>query len=339
MKQQYIQVMKERGYEQEWEREPYIFTRNEGKECYVVLLLERGLSVAQLQEKRRQLEGHYSARGYDRIYQLCIICHNNGMFSEELLALVSQAPNVWLFAADQNRMYQYENQPLEFDGLCHGLEAIPTEPKLSPLSFHKKEFPYVTVVLVLVNVVCFLVPVWMGQHEKWLDEGGNYWGFVFGKGEAYRLWTYMFLHVDVRHLFNNMIGVLGFGLLLEPMLGHVKYAVIYLGSGLGSGLLSFLIELIRENHVLSVGASGAVFGLTGALLAMVLFRKKQVPWLSVRRILFLIVISLYSGFATPGVDNIGHIGGLLAGFLLTALINFVSSLFPEGHPFNRNNCT
>lgn len=339
MKQQYIQVMKARGYEQEWEQEPYIFTRSEGEECYVVLLLEKALTLELLQQKRQQLEQHYSARGYCRVYQLCIICQKDGLFSEELPALAAQAPNVWLFAADRNRMYQYENQPLEFDGLCRMFETMPVETKKAAFPFTKETFPYVTLVLVLINVVCYIFPVLTGQHEKWLDAGGNYWAAVFEQGEGYRLWTHMFLHINLGHLFNNMLTLCAFGLLLEPAEGHVKYAIIYLGAGFSSGILSFLVELIRMNHVNSIGASGAVFGLAGALLALALFRKDKVPGLSARRMVFLVAISLYSGFTTPKVDNIGHIGGLLAGFLLMIVINFVSSLFPEGHPFNRNNCT
>lgn len=339
MKQQYIQVMKERGYEQEWEQEPYIFSRSEAKECYVVLLLDQGLSVEQLQKKRQQLEQHYLFRGYTRVYQLCIICQRDGMFSEELLTLTTQAPNVWFFAEDQNRMYQYENQPLEFDGLSGMFEALPVETKHIDRLFAKESFPYVTLVLVLINVFCFLFPMVTGQHETWIDAGGNYWGAVFEQGEGYRLWTYMFLHINLGHLFNNMLSLCAFGLLLEPVLGHVRYAIIYFGSGFASGLLSFLVELIRMNRVNSVGASGAIFGLTGALLALVLFWKDKVPWISVRRVVFLVVISLYGGFATPKVDNIGHIGGLLAGFLLMTVVYFVGSLFPKGHPFNQNNCT
>ena len=152
MKQQYIQVMKERGYEQEWEQEPYIFTRSEAGECYVVLLWDQALSGERLQQKRQQLEQHYSFRGYTRVYQLCIICQKDGMFSEELLTLAAQASNVWLFAEDQNRMYQYENQPLEFDGLSSMFEALPVEPKSMGLSFKKERFPYVTLVVYRIHI-------------------------------------------------------------------------------------------------------------------------------------------------------------------------------------------
>ena len=104
------------------------------------------------------------------------------MFSEELLTLAAQASNVWLFAEDQNRMYQYENQPLEFDGLSSMFEALPVEPKSMGLSFKKERFPYVTLVLVLINVFCFFFPMIAGQHNAWIDAGGNYWEYVFDQG-------------------------------------------------------------------------------------------------------------------------------------------------------------
>lgn len=339
MKKQYVQVMKKRGYRQEWVKEPYIFTRNEALECYVVLLTEQALSEELLQKKRQQLEEYYFAQGYSQVYQLCIICQKDGVFSEELLALVEQAPNVWLIAEDQNRVYQYEHQPLEFDGLCQMFEGLPPGQKQPILPFTKESFPYVTLILVLINVFCFLFPMLTGQHEAWIDAGGNYWAAVLEQREAYRLWSYMFLHLDVRHLFNNMLVLCAFGMLLEPVLGHGKYGVLYLSAGFVSGILSFLVNLVWVEHVISIGASGAVFGLAGALLALALFRKNRVPGLSARRMILLVMISLYSGYTTPRVDNVGHIGGLLTGFVLMLIISFVESLFPADHPFNRNNCT
>lgn len=340
MKQQYIKVMKAKGYEQDWKKEPYIFTRREGEECYVVLLVEQALSVELLQQKRQVLEQYYSDQGCRRVYQLCIICWKDGLFSDELLTLAAQAFNVWLLAGDQNRMYQFEHQPLEFDGLCQSFESVPAEQKKGFfIRYNRKTFPYVTVALVLVNLFCFFYPMMTGQHRDWLDAGGQYWVWILEEREAYRLWTHIFLHVDVSHLFNNMLTLCAFGLFMEPTLGHIKYTILYFSSGLASGILSFLVELMRDNHVNAVGASGAIFGLAGALLALVLFRKDKVPWISVRRVVFLIIVSLYEGFVTPKVDNIGHLGGLLAGFLLMIVINFVDSLFQPARQPKGNNST
>lgn len=328
MRQQYIQVMKTKGYEQEWEKEPYIFTRMEGEECYVVLLVEQALSAELLSQKRQWLEKYYSARGSTRVYQLCIICQPDGLFSDELLALAAQASNVWLFAEYENRMYQYEHQPLEFDGLCQSFETSQPEQKMRHMPpITKKNFPYVTLVLVLTNIFCFVFPMMTGQHKEWIDAGGEYWVRILEDGEVYRVWTHMFLHVDLGHLFVNMLSLCLLGYVMELEWGHIKYAVIYLGSGLGSGVISFLVELMRMNYVLAVGASGAIFGLYGALLALTLFQKDKASWISTRWLVFLIALSLYDGFVKTNVSNIGHIGGLLTGFLLMTVIIFAESLF------------
>lgn len=317
MKQQYIQALIAQGYEQKWSKEPYIFTRMQGEECYVVLLLEREVSAERLQEKRQQLEQHYRMQGFSYVYQLCIVCRKEAMFSQGLLELVEKAPNVWLFTEDQNRMFRYEHQPMEFDGLCGILEALPVE-RRNPLPFTVKTAPWVTLILIIVNLYCYLVPLLTGHYTEWIEAGMNYRPLVLEQGQLYRLFTHMFLHGSWEHLFNNMLVLCVLGLYLEPVLGHIRYSIIYLGSGIAGGLLSACMQFSGHG---SVGASGAIFGLSGALLALVLFWKGKIPGLSVRRVIFMCIASLYGGFTSTNVDNAAHVGGLIAGFLLLIFTN------------------
>lgn len=153
-----------------------------------------------------------------------------------------------------------------------------------------------------------------------MNAGALGWYFVMEEGEWYRLFTSMFLHMDGSHLFNNLL-VLGYiGSWVERELGSWRYGVLYLGSGLLAGCTSMLYNMVQNDYVVSVGASGAVFGTIGALLYLVLVQKRRKVQYNKRQIAFMAFFSLYGGFASQGVDNAAHIGGFVAGFALAGLL-------------------
>lgn len=260
MKDVYAQIMRGRGYRQEWQKEPYIFTRRTGEECYVVMLLERPAQPELLNRKRQQLEQYYGIQGYIRIYQLCILIQPNGMFSEGCLQLVNTSTNVWLYAEDQKRMFCYENQPLEFDGLSGAFDHISSSDGCRQALFTCKSAPWVTLGLILINAGCFFIPILLGQYDVWIRAGMDSRELVFGQGQIYRLFTSMFLHGGWDHLLNNMLVLAVLGMYLEPVLGHLRYTGIYLLSGIGAAVFSATLSVGGQG---SIGASGAIFGLTG----------------------------------------------------------------------------
>ncbi len=133
----------------------------------------------------------------------------------------------------------------------------------------------------------------------------------------------MFLHTDVRHLFSNMIVLYYVGEIVERKLGHLRYAVLYLLSGIAGDVLSMGYELLRNDYYSSVGASGAVFGVQGALLLLVILHRGRLESLSAGRVAFVIAFSLYCGFTSSNVNNAAHIGGVLMGFALAAVFSFI----------------
>lgn len=142
---------------------------------------------------------------------------------------------------------------------------------------------------------------------------------VYGK-EYYRLFTSQFLHFGIEHLLNNMVLLGALGWHIEEETGHIKFLLIYLISGVGGNLCSLFWNMLQGNEVISAGASGAVFGLMGALACVFIKNKGKAGRLTGRGIIVLIVLSLYVGFTSSGVDNIAHIGGLLFGFIVTFLL-------------------
>lgn len=176
-----------------------------------------------------------------------------------------------------------------------------------------RQQPIVSGALVIVNVIVFIACMFTGNR---LYEIGELDGFsVLVNGEYGRIIWSMFLHANTNHLFSNMIILFFLGSMIEKEIGHIRYAVLYFLSGIGGGLLSLLFKAMTNSMVASVGASGAVFGLDGVLLAMVLLWNERLPNVTPVRVVLMIVLSLYSGFSGGNVDNAAHVGGLLVGFL------------------------
>lgn len=180
-----------------------------------------------------------------------------------------------------------------------------------------------TVALIVVNVAVFMIMTMFGDTEDavfMLQHGAMYEPFVIQQHEYYRIITCLFLHFGIEHLLNNMVmlGALGWNLELE--IGKVRFLVIYFVSGIAGNILSLFYDLSTENPAVSAGASGAIFGLMGALLYVVILNRGRLGRLSGRGMLIMVALSLYFGFASSGVDNFAHIGGLVSGFILAVIL-------------------
>ncbi len=188
---------------------------------------------------------------------------------------------------------------------------------------YQKKASSVTVLFACANVIVFLLLSMQGMTEDakfMLDHGAMYVPYVAENMEYYRLFTCMFLHFGFEHLINNMVILLIVGSNLELAVGKIKYLVIYIASGLCGNIISAVWDIRTGEYAVSAGASGAVFGLIGALFYITLCNRGQNGDISGRRLAFMILIMLYYGFTNTGVDNAAHVGGLLSGFLFAVLL-------------------
>lgn len=134
-------------------------------------------------------------------------------------------------------------------------------------------------------------------------------------GQFFRLFTYMFLHIGFMHLLCNGFSIYIFGSRTERYFGKLKFALIYIISGLLGGLFS-----IAFNGAVSAGASGAIFGLMGANIAYSLINKKSMDGLDLGLLVIFAVINIGTGVLIPNVDNWGHLGGLIGGIIVSLII-------------------
>lgn len=192
-----------------------------------------------------------------------------------------------------------------------------------------REMPIVSGTLVAMNIIIFIICTFagdvlynMGRLDIW---------DVLVQGEYGRVVWAMFLHSGINHLVNNMLILFFLGAMIEKEVGHIPYAIFYFISGIGGNLLSLLVKVIQSDMSGSIGASGAVFGLDGVLLAMVLFSGRRMQNVTPTRVLLMIFLSLYSGFTGYNIDNAAHVGGLVTGFIAGLILCMLDRLRSYRH--------
>ncbi len=181
---------------------------------------------------------------------------------------------------------------------------------------------YVNVTLIILNVLFFIYLEFNGSTENahfMYQNGAMFAPAVLEEGEYYRLLTAMFMHFGIRHIQSNMLVLFILGDNLERALGHLKYLFFYLFCGIGANAVSLFFNGMESRRV-AAGASGAVFGVVGGLLYIVTINRGRLEDLNTLQLTVMIFFSLYSGFASTGVDNVAHVAGLLLGAVLSFVL-------------------
>ncbi len=180
--------------------------------------------------------------------------------------------------------------------------------------FEPKKMLVTPIIIALCIIVFIATYIWGDGSEDTftlLFFGANYRPLI-QIGQVWRLVTSMFLHAGIVHLFVNMYSLYIIGKQLESFLGHIKFLLVYLGSGIIGSLLSVVV-----GTSISVGASGAIFGLLGSLLYFGYHYRLYLGAVLKTQIIPVIFINLLIGFVVPGINNYAHIGGLIGGYLFT----------------------
>ena len=179
-------------------------------------------------------------------------------------------------------------------------------------SVFKDKGPYITYFLLALNIIFFFVPILLGQDQYIVNSYCVHGPSIRG-GQFYRLITGIFLHGNIFHLFFNCYALYVLGSQIENFLGRFKYFIIYLFSGIVGSLFSMTFS----GPAGSIGASGAIFGLMGALLYFGYHYRVYLGSVVKSQIIPLIIVNLAIGFVFSGIDNFAHIGGLIGGTMIT----------------------
>jgi membrane associated rhomboid family serine protease len=191
----------------------------------------------------------------------------------------------------------------------HGAAA--SAPKItSPVGAPLAEKPTVTYVLIGINVFAFLLMLVSGTEET-ATQWGMFPPSIALDNEWWRLVTSAFLHGGWLHIAFNMYVLYSLGPTLERLLGHSRYLMLYLLAALGGAVCSYAFSDVLT---VSVGASGAIFGLMGALV--VAGRKLRYD---ITQVLILLAVNFAIGFMAPSVDWRAHVGGMVVGAAVAAI--------------------
>lgn len=174
-----------------------------------------------------------------------------------------------------------------------------------------KKTPYITYILIFVNILFYVLSIISNSFYNSMVLNPS----KILNGEYYRLLSCIFMHGGTIHLLCNMYCLYVIGPQVESFFGKIKYIVIYLLSGIIGSLMSLAIT-----NSISLGASGAIFGLLGSILYFGYHYRVYLSQAIKSQIIPLIVLNLFLGFILNGVDNAAHIGGLIGGILVSMMV-------------------
>ena len=189
--------------------------------------------------------------------------------------------------------------------------------KIAEKIFSYKQ-PIVTYIIMAICIILFILMELSGgstNSQTLLKYGANL-DVLVKNGEYYRLFTCIFLHIGIMHLLCNMYSLYIIGREVENLFGKIKYIIIFILSGIFGSIMS----LAFTHNTISAGASGAIFGLLGALLYFGMHYRTYLGEAIKRSIIPIIVVNLIIGFFAEGIDLDAHIGGLVGGVLVAMMV-------------------
>ena len=331
MLERIVELLYQKGYRPLDSKDGGVLIRETDEIVYILALstFRPELDAALYENAASRIIFNVATRYQKKVELLNLVATESGMFQEDAMQFVEKLHNVWFIAKDTGRIYIFENQPSQFDDLYEYLDNGIRDWKPEKNGF---ALTPVNMAIVALNVLCFiLVIVLNGGYAATLDSDtmlrmGALSYDTFTSGKWYQIITSMFLHFGITHLFNNMILLIYAGCQLEQMVGKIRYLLLYMGSGIVGNAASLWYYHSISEYAVSAGASGAIFGVIGALLVILAWNRTNNAETTPRRLFFLAFITIYYGMTTIGVDNAAHIGGLISGifggFLLSKVAQY-----------------
>lgn len=337
-----------------------LFCKSDNESAWLILGVDgaaiRNVNKQAFERYHKKITETYKSRGFRYISILTLFLSDDIQYCRE----IGQGSAYWIVDEKYGRVVVYDDQPEDFLGMRKSLEgmvsflnrekqeqedyqrrqaeerirreqyeaALAEREKRRRREAFKKQ-PFVTITIILINILVFLLVNLFGNSlgtADWADKGELSWMKAFFEGEYYRLITCMFLHGGIDHILGNMIVLYAAGELLEREIGRVNFILVYFGGGILAGVGSAYYYYMQGEFVSSIGASGAVFAVIGALTIFAVKNKEKARRIGAPRIVFFALYALLSGFRGEGTDNAAHVAGLLAGGLILLIIGLVEDI-------------
>lgn len=272
------------------------------------------------------VENSYNVSLYDETYKyLKSLCNKNIVINE----IVTIEGSYDYYEHDNMLIYSLRDKKVVYSSnSCKLLIPIINEMDITKKTNNKRDkYMMLTNILIAVNLLVFLISAWISKNIFDIDIYtliimGAKVNSLIDKGQVWRLITCAFLHGGLIHIFFNMYALKILGPEIEYVYGKVKYLVIYLLSAIAASIFSYIFG----PQSVSVGASGAIFGLFGAMLIFGIKHRKQMGKAYMMNILQVIFVNVIIGISSSNIDNAAHFGGLIVGALIALLLGERRSL-------------
>ena len=288
----------------------------------------------------------FKEKGFANVHLVTIVLCND---LDRMATIFAKDTFCWYLHLEEGKLYIPEGHIEDFYGLKGKLEEFLRNPSrytaeserkenqqaqksLMKKSF--KELPFINVAIVAINILIFILCAF--TQDVLYNKGAFSILLIKETKEYYRFLTSVFLHVDIYHLVGNMLVLYFLGNELEKKIGHIKYTLLYFLSAFVGNLASAVFEIYIGHMFTSVGASGAIYGVIGAVLVLVVAKGGKWENITLPRMLIMIIYSLYSGFVAENVNNAAHVGGFVAGLFIMTFLCIIDRLRKKKEVFHEN---
>lgn len=309
--------------------------KTNGEEISTVVIIDdikypKLADTEQCEAINKSFESTFLLRGYKKVETLFLILTDKPYgfknFSEGKFLF-------WVADLYSERLLSFMDNDDAFDHLRNIIEESLSKPVKKSFTIKNRTLrnllskPFITVGLIIINILLFIYKdmiLDIFEQQIFLLKYANISIVTFEAKQYYRLFTCTFLHDDFSHLAGNMMSLFFVGYYLEPVMGHIKYTLLYLASGIFASVCSVVYFSSASTPALCIGASGAVFGVLGAYVTFALLGKFERYEISISRTLIMIGLALFGGMQSTNIDNAAHLGGVIFGSIL-AYIYCISS--------------
>ncbi|CDB14834.1 rhomboid family protein [Clostridium sp. CAG:221] len=271
-------------------------------------------------------ENSYNVSLYDETYKYLKSLYNKNIVINEIVTIEGSYD---YYEHDNMLIYSLRDKKVVYSSnSCKLLIPIINEMDITKKTNNKRDkYMMLTNILIAINLLVFLISAWISKNIFDIDIYtliimGAKVNSLIDKGQVWRLITCAFLHGGLIHIFFNMYALKILGPEIEYVYGKVKYLVIYLLSAIAASIFSYIFG----PQSVSVGASGAIFGLFGAMLIFGIKHRKQMGKAYMMNILQVIFVNVIIGISSSNIDNAAHFGGLIVGALIALLLGERRSL-------------
>lgn len=295
---------------------------NYNKEYWIAVLENESVQYAVI-----VVENNYDSTLYsEALDYLKTICNKTAIINEIVISndnygYNDNTKNMLIFSSNEKKVvYSSESCKLLIPIINQVYENNKKRKK-------KSEFTLLTNILIITNVLVFLISAMISKNIFDIDSYtliimGAKVNVLINQGQIWRLLTCAFLHGGLIHLFFNMYALKILGPQIEFVYGRIRYMTIYLLSALSASIFSYIFG----PNSISVGASGAIFGMFGAMLIFGIKHRKQIGKAYMMNIIQVIVVNVIIGLSSSNIDNAAHLGGLISGMIVALIIGEVKKI-------------